>query len=119
MDDFKRKMRERCIALSIASIKFSEGAREHPLLRTMADQYIRSATSIGANFIEAQVSSSRKDYARYFRIALRSANESEYWLILIESVSATFAKDAAKLRHEVHEIALILGKSLISLKNSP
>ncbi len=38
------------------------------------DQLIRSATSIGANVVEAQASSSKKDYANFFTYALKSAN---------------------------------------------
>lgn len=50
----------------------------------LVHQLMRSATSIGANVSEASGSSSRTEYKRYFEIALKSANESLYWLNLLK-----------------------------------
>jgi len=44
---------------------------------------MRSATSIGANVIEAQAASSRKDYINFFNYALKSANECKFWFGLL------------------------------------
>lgn len=46
----------------------------------MVKQLIRSATSIGANIIEGQAGSSRRDFSNHINIALKSANETKYWL---------------------------------------
>ena len=51
--------------------------------RIINDQLLRSATSIGANVIEAQAASSRKDYTNFFAYALKSANECKFWLGLL------------------------------------
>ncbi|PIP48383.1 MAG: hypothetical protein COX14_03825 [Chloroflexi bacterium CG23_combo_of_CG06-09_8_20_14_all_45_10] len=48
--------------------------------RIVSDQLLRSTTSIGANVIEAQAGSSRKDYTNFFTYALKSANECKFWL---------------------------------------
>jgi four helix bundle protein len=47
------------------------------------DQLIRSATSIGANLIEARAASSRLEFKRFYEISLKSANETKYWLCLL------------------------------------
>ncbi len=52
--------------------------------KTIGDQLIRAATSIGANLIEAQAASSRRDFTNCYSIALKSANETKYWLSLLE-----------------------------------
>ncbi|MBI2064292.1 MAG: four helix bundle protein [Candidatus Yanofskybacteria bacterium] len=52
----------------------------------LAKQLVRSATSVGANIIEAQNSFSNKGFVNSYRIALKSSNESIFWLkLLIES----------------------------------
>ena len=51
--------------------------------RIISDQLLRSATSIGANVIEAQAASSRKDSTNFFNYALKAANECKFWLGLL------------------------------------
>lgn len=52
----------------------------------IANQLVRSGTSIGANIEEAQDSSSKKEFIHSLTISLKEARESEYWLaIIIES----------------------------------
>jgi four helix bundle protein len=53
------------------------------VFHSIFDQLIRSATSIGANVVEDDSGSSKKDFANFFKIALKSANETKYWLCLI------------------------------------
>ena len=47
-------------------------------VQTISRQLLRSATSIGANIIEAQAGSSKKDFTNFFNHALKSANESKF-----------------------------------------
>lgn len=49
-------------------------------IAVLRNQAIRSGTSIGANAMEAQSSSSKQEFRRYVQIALRSSRETEYWL---------------------------------------
>jgi four helix bundle protein len=50
----------------------------------IAKQLIRSAGSVGANYIEANESLGKKDFVMHTRIARKEAKESRYWLQLIE-----------------------------------
>ncbi len=82
----------------------------------IAKQLIRSATSIGANIIEAQAGSSKKDFTNFISHALKSANETVFWLgILIDSGKAA-GQDVDSLRKEAVELANILGSSIITLR---
>jgi len=82
----------------------------------IAKQLIRSATSIGANIIEAQAGSSKKDFTNFISHALKSANETVFWLgILIDSGKAA-GQDVDLLRKEAVELANILGSSIITLR---
>ncbi|MBI1908207.1 four helix bundle protein [Candidatus Uhrbacteria bacterium] len=118
MDDFRKRFSERLIAYAIDAIALSGELRKKPPFYPIADQYLRSATSIGANVTEARASSSRKDYTRFFEIALKSANEAGYWLVLIERSLPELADRAQQLRRENDEIAKILGRSVKSLKDN-
>ena len=50
----------------------------------LANQLLKSGTSIGANVREAQSSESRADFIHKFKIAAKEANETEYWLLLLK-----------------------------------
>lgn len=50
----------------------------------IAKQLIRSAGSVGANYIEANESLGKKDFMMHARIARKEAKESRYWLQLLE-----------------------------------
>lgn len=84
--------------------------------QVLAHQLIRSSTSIGANIIEAQASSSRKDFINFLHHALKSANESKYWLGLFRDSAKADVDNADTLLKEAIELANLLGSSILSLK---
>jgi len=55
----------------------------------ISKQFLRSATSIGANIFEDSAASSRKDFAHKMSIASKEARESYYWLILLKDSQLT------------------------------
>jgi len=79
-------------------------------------QVLRSGTSIGANYIEAQAASSKKDFANFFHYALKSANETKFWLALCRDLGKGNKEEARILLEELTEIANILGASLLTIK---
>ena len=83
---------------------------------TITKQLLRSATSIGANIIEAQAASSRKDFTRFINYSLKSANECKFWLLLLKDVRKTTNNECNILLKETIELANILAKSILTLK---
>jgi len=83
----------------------------------LGNQLIRSGTSILANYVEAHFSNSKKDFAYCFRIALRSANESEVWLSLLKDMKRGNKETIDCLLKELQEIAAVLASSIITIKN--
>lgn len=79
----KQELKHRAYRFSVAIVKFVSGLLNQRLYWTIGDQLLRAATSIGANFIEAQAASSKRDFIRFFEISLKSANETKYWLVLL------------------------------------
>lgn len=82
----------------------------------IGDQLLRSATSIGANMIEAKASSSRRDFIKFYEIALKSANETKYWLCLLRDSYSELKTACEELLKEVTEISNMLGSSILTLK---
>ena len=82
----------------------------------IGDQLLRAITSIGANIIEAKSSSSRREFIKYYEIALKSANEAKYWLSLIRDSYPELKIKCQKLLDELEEISNMIGSSIITLK---
>lgn len=113
---FKMEFNRRLIKFSLEIIKFCQEVRKDRNLWSVADQLIRSATSVGANVIEAKASSSKLDYLKFFQIALKSANETKYWLIIIRESSRNLKEQADKLLREADEISKIIGAGVLTMK---
>ncbi|HAF77305.1 MAG TPA: four helix bundle protein [Maribacter sp.] len=59
----------------------------------LASQLLRSGTSIGTNTREAQRGVSKKDFKNKFGIALKEADETMYWLDILEATGRNVPKD--------------------------
>jgi four helix bundle protein len=74
----------------------------------LSRQLLRSGTSIGANINEALAAYSRKDFIHKMMIALKEAQETEYWLKLIEASEILEAFDVHYYLNDVVELQKIL-----------
>ena len=77
----------------------------------------KSVTSVGVNVVEAKSAHANKDYIKFFEIALKSANETKYWIVLIREIKKDFKDEVNILLNENIEIAKILASSILILKN--
>lgn len=82
----------------------------------LAKQFLRSATSIGANVEEAQAGQSRPDFISKTAIALKEARETNYWLRLLEASEILPKKKLAELLKKSEEIKKIIGAIIVSSK---
>lgn len=110
------EVRYRAFYLSINVIKFLETIPRKPSLRIIIDQLIRCVTSVGANIVEAKAASSKKEFANYFQIALKSANESKYWLAMLKELLPEKQREIDVFIREVDEISKIVGSSVLTMK---
>lgn len=109
-------LRFRAYNFSLEIIKFVASFPSIRVFWTISDQLLRSATSIGANIIEAKSSSSKRDFIRFYEIALKSANETKYWLYLLKDSGLIEEEKIQFLIRESEEIAKMLASSLLTLK---
>ena len=115
-EKFKDEFRQRVYKFALDVIGFIEQLPKEQATRIIGEQLLRSATSIGANGVEAQGAASRKDYTNFFTYALKSANETKFWLGLLRDSGKAEREATDKLLKETTEIANILAASILTLK---
>jgi four helix bundle protein len=115
---FKEDFHKRVYLFALHTIKYIDGLSGGQSSNILSKQLLRSATSIGANIVEAQASASKKEYVNFFSIALKSANETKFWLGLLRDSKKANAEETNKLLAEAKEIANIIGASVITLKEN-
>lgn len=80
----------------------------------LALQIIKSGTSIGANVEEAQAAESRPDFIHKYRISLKEARETKYWLRLIVAANLLTERRVGGLRTEADEISRVIAQIIIN-----
>jgi four helix bundle protein len=90
-------IRIRAYQYALKVIKFIDSLPPDRTAGVLSGQFLRSSTSIGANIIEAQAASSQKEFKNFLNHALKSANETKYWLALLRD-SSKRPKDCTKPR---------------------
>ncbi|MFI5219186.1 MAG: four helix bundle protein [Bacteroidia bacterium] len=108
------KIRTQRFAVEV--IRLSREFKKNKVDFALVDQFLRSGTSIGANVREAKASSTKKELIRFYEIALRSANETEYWIEVIEEGYELKIEKNKIIKAELVEISNVIGKIIINLK---
>jgi len=80
-------------------------------------QYLRAATSIGANLEEAQAGESRSDFIHKLGIAQKEARESRYWLHLLAESGIVGRQKLEPLRRETEELIGVITAIIVSTKS--
>ncbi len=83
----------------------------------LSDQLIRSSTSVGANYEEAQAAESRKDFVHKLQVSLKEMRETYYWLCVLEKISYEPSR-FSKVIDEARQIRAILSKSVATTKGT-
>lgn len=114
--DFKQQLIRRAFTLARKIIVLVDKFPKKRSAWVIADQLLRSATSIGANIIEAQAASSRRDFINFLNHALKSGNETKFWLALARDLDPQLSEEINELLKETDELVKILGSSIVTLK---
>ena len=117
MSDTKPELKNRVYIYALDIIRFIDTLPKNDFsVQIIAKQLLRAGTSIGANIIEAQAGSTKRDFTNFFSYALKSANESKFWLGLLRDSGKSNKDKVNELLKETTEIANILGSSILTLK---
>jgi four helix bundle protein len=109
-------LEERTALFGESVILFCRKIKQDIITKPIISQIIRSSTSIGANYAEANGASSKKDFKNKIHICKKESEETKYWLRMLSVASRECKDDARKLWREAQELTLIFGKIVSTLK---
>lgn len=104
-------LEERTAKFSENIIEFIKTIRRDDINKNIIIQLIRASTSIGANYYEANASSSKKDFRNKIYISKKEANETKYWLRLLSKYHPELKEKIINFWQEAHEFHLIFQKA--------
>jgi four helix bundle protein len=86
-------------------------------IHPMFTQVLKSGTSIGANIGEAEFGESKEDFKHKLKIALKEANETEYWIEILHKSNYLTNEQYASIIFDCKEIIKLLIASINTLNN--
>lgn len=114
---FKSDIKKRAYTYALDLIKFMDELDNEDLsVQVIARQLLRSGTSVGANIVEAQASSSKREFTNFINYSLKSANESKFWLALLRESGKGEREAVDALLSDTKELANILASRVLTLK---
>ncbi len=114
----KYNLEERTAKFSEEIIVFLKLLNKDIVNVPMIKQLVRAATSIGANYMEANGASSKKDFRNKICICKKEARETKYWLQLIAKSNPEKKEECRKFYQEAQELTLIFSKIILTLEKN-
>jgi four helix bundle protein len=119
MSDKPQEISERAFEFAVRVIKLCQELDEKPgVSRTLANQLLRSGTSVGANLEESKGGQSRADFLSKVSISLKEARETHYWLRLLLAADILPERQLTPLLDEANQLVAILTTIVKKLKSS-
>ncbi len=109
-------LEERTAKLSESILIFCKDFKLNPLNENIIKQLLRSVTSIGANYMEANGSNSRREFKNKISICKKEAKETTYWLRMLAVIAPDQKDGLRQLWKETQELVLIFSAVLNKLK---
>ena len=103
-------LEERTAKFGEAVLRFAKKIPNNPINYPLISQIVRAATSIGANYCEADDAVSKKDFRNKIGLCRKESRETRHWLRMISSANDDLKPEARKLWQEAHELNLIFSK---------
>jgi len=117
--DERREFKHRIYQYVLRIIRFVVRLSNDPVVVEIKRQLTKSGSSVGANYFEALGASSKRDFQNYFTHALKSANESKFWLAILRDaglVEGDMLDECNYLLKETKELANIFASSILTMK---
>jgi four helix bundle protein len=112
----KYDLEERTARFSERLISLLMTIKESTLTKPVLLQLIRSGTSIGANYCEADGALSKKDFRHKIGICKKESKETKYWLRTLSLLQLEKKEELRELWKEVQELTLIFSKIIQTSK---
>ncbi|MBU1146372.1 four helix bundle protein [Patescibacteria group bacterium] len=112
----KYDLEERTANFGENIIKFAKKIQKNPISAPLITQLVKSGTSVGANYCEADDAESKDDFKHKIGICKKEARETKHWLRMIVVTEATLKEEARILWQEAKELNLIFNSITNKLK---
>jgi len=106
-------LEERTALFGESIIAFAKTLPRNSVNYPLLSQIVRSGTSIGANYMEADGAESRKDFRHKIAICKKEAKETKHWLRMIEKANPDQRAECTVLMTEANELALIFSSIVL------
>ena len=103
-------------AFALRIIRLYNYLKEEKQVYVLSKQVLKSGTSIGANIRESVNAQSRMDFINKLNIALKEANETEYWLELLHESDYLDETQFESINNDCGKIAATLTKIIKTTK---
>jgi four helix bundle protein len=113
-----KELSERTMSFALRVLKMTDALPKTVAGRAVAAQIVRSGTSVAANYRAALRGKSRADFINKITIVLEEADETEFWLELIERGELIPADRTRPLRTEATELVRIFNATRTTAKKS-
>ncbi len=110
-------LEERTAKLGESIIELCKKIKSSTITTPLISQLIRSGTSIGANYLEANGSSSKKDFRNKIFICKKESQETRHWLRMLKTATVEFNEYIIKLLQEANKLSMIFNKITQTLDN--
>ena len=116
--NYKKKydLEERTALFGEAIIEFAKRISRSIVNDPLIRQVVRSGTSIGANYMEADGAESKKDFRHKIAICKKESKETKHWLRMIVKANPDSKDECKKLWQEAQEFSLIFSSILLPKK---
>jgi len=112
----KDLLRNKSFSFALRIVKLSKYLQEEHKEYILSKQILRSGTSIGALVREAQYAQSKADFLHKLTIALKEANETEYWLLLLKESEFISINMFESIYPDIDELLKLLISSTKTIK---
>jgi four helix bundle protein len=100
-------LEERTFKFAKRVFEICKKLKRNHLLHEYIKQLVRASSSVGANYIEANESLSKKDFVYRIRICLKEAKESAFFLRLLKEIQDELQTELSELFQEAIELKKI------------
>lgn len=111
-------LKNKSYAFAIRIVKLSRFLQSEKKEFVLSKQVLRSGTSIGALVREAEFGQSKADFVNKMSIALKEANEAEYWLSILKGTNYIEAKIFESMQSDCKELIAMLVSSIKTAKQN-
>ncbi|MDM8566350.1 four helix bundle protein [Candidatus Halobeggiatoa sp. HSG11] len=110
-------LKDKSYNFAIRIVKLSQYLRTEKREFVLSKQILRSGTSIGALIREAEFGQSRADFASKMSIALKEANETDYWISLLKDTGYIKPNESESMQNDCKELIAMLVSTVKKVKS--